>query len=314
MKKLLYDVYCRFIAKSNFLPSYYRQKARNFYWVFVFLFSRFYFVRKIALLFYKADSFPNYNLNNSIFEQTDLQQIVDTLNQEGFYQGLQIPPQYVDQILDFAFINDCYAEGNINQGFRFEQYLEKKAIYPNNIMRGEYSNTFDNCAAIQTISQDPLILAIAEAYLQSKPILMNTRLWWNLIVNDNECDLRKGARAFHYDPDDYGSIAFAFYITDVDLQSSGTHVCVRGSHKKKKIQRLLSLSLNSSDAAIIKDYGQKNIVDIKGKSGYGFIEDRFIFHKANSPLNRERLILYIQFGINDYRKFRVKPTLSGVRS
>ena len=308
MKKLLYDVYCRLISNSNFIPSYYRQKAQNLYWVFVFLFSRFYFIRKIAIFFYKTSFLTQYNLNNSIFKTTNVKQIVKTLDREGFYQGLQIPQKYVEQILNFALINDCYAEGNMDYGFKFEEYITNKVAYPNNIMRGEYRNTFDNCAAIQTISQDPLILAIAQAYLQTKPILMNTRLWWNFIVNDDECDLRKGARTFHYDPDDYGSIAFAFYLTDVDLQDSGTHVCVRGSHKNKKIQRLLSFSLNSLDAEIAKDYGQKNIVEIKGKSGYGFIEDRFIFHEANSPLNQERLILYIQFGTNNYRKFRVKPT------
>lgn len=304
MKNLLYDIYCSFIANLKFIPFHYRQKAKNPYWIIIFCFSRFYWIRKTVLIFYKSNSPKHYALNNSIFEKANIQHIVKTIDREGFYQGLQIPQKYVDRILDFAFTNDCYGEGNLDSSFRYDAYLKTKSkaksIY--SVMRCEYINTIDKCSAIQKISQDPLILSIAQAYLKTKPILMNTRLWWNLIVNDDDCDLRKGARTFHYDPDDYGSIAFAFYITDVNSDSSGSHVCVKGSHKKKNIRRLLSLSLNSSDAEIIKDYGQENLVNIKGKSGYGFVEDRFIFHKATSPLERERLILYVQFGINNYHK------------
>lgn len=302
VKKFLSDVYCSLIINLKFVPLHYRKKAKNPCWVLMFLFSRFYWIRKTVIFFYKSNSLEKLNIHNSIFKKTNIQYIVKNIEKEGFYQGLQIPKQYVDQIIDFASDNDCYGEGNIKQGFRWNQYLKKKTIYGDNIMRGEYNNVFDNCSAIKTISQDSFILSIAEAYLKNKPVLMNTRLWWNFVVNDDKCDLRKGARTFHYDPDDYSCIAFAFYITNVNFEGSGTHVCVRGSHKKKKMKRMFSLSLNTPDTEIVKDYGKENIVEIRGKSGYGYVEDRFIFHKANSPSKKERLILYIQFGINNYHK------------
>lgn len=309
MKKIVSVVYCLLLSNIGFVPLYYRQKAKNPLWLVMFIFSRFYFLRKVVTLFYKSKFIVSNNIvqnktSDSIFEKTNVRNIVKSVEEIGFFQGLQLPQNYVDEILDFADKNECYAEDNFNRPFKLVPSKTKNST-DRNIMRGEYRHTFEKCPAIATIAQDSQIIAIATNYLKTKPVLMNTRLWWNFVVDEDSCDLRKGARTFHYDPDDYRCIAFAFYLTDVDAQS-GSHVCVKGSHKRKKLKRLLSLDLNTPDREIVADYGQKNIVTIEGKSGYGFIEDKFVYHKASSPLNTKRLILYIQYGMNDYKSDRLK--------
>ena len=130
-------------------------------------------------------------------------------------------------------------------------------------------------------------------------MLTGTRIWWLFVVNEQAYDLNMGAYFFHYDIDDYRCLKFFFYLTDVDL-SSGYHVCVRGSHKKKKLAHILSLFKLRSDREIIDYYGEKNLVPICGETGFGFAEDTFCFHKATPPTSKDRLVLQIQFNTKDY--------------
>lgn len=298
-KKKIKRIYSFIITDNSLIPLYYRQKAENPFWLVMFIFSRFYFIRRIVASFHQDKFLIIDEIKNSLFSKIDVDLVVKDLEKIGFFRGLQLPHNYVDEILDFANKNECYGEGNLDYPFKFSPSSKPNNPPGYNILRGEYRYTFEQCPAIATIAQDPQILAIAQQYLKTKPVLMNTRLWWNFIVDSNKCDLKRGARTFHYDPDDYCCIIFAFYITDVDVQS-GSHICVKGSHKKKKLKRLLSLDLNTPDAGIIADYGKENLVTIEGKSGYGFIEDKFIYHKASSPISKERLILYVQYGFNNY--------------
>lgn len=149
---------------------------------------------------------------DSIFKPIDIEHIVRTIELEGFFQGFELPESYVNEIVDFAKNNDYYAHGNLNHGFKYDRHSEIESICQFSVMRGEYINTFDSCPAIQQICQDWQIVRIANRYLKTQAVLMNTRLWWNFVVNEDNCDLKKAERMFHYDPDDYRCLAFAFYI------------------------------------------------------------------------------------------------------
>ena len=107
------------------------------------------------------------------------------------------------------------------------------------------------------------------------------------------------ASYFHYDVDDYNSLRFFFYLTDVDINSA-PHIYVRGSHRKKRFANLLSPFKQRSDEEIVHYYGEENIVKICGEAGFGFAEDTFCYHKATRPKAKSRLILQLQYAMNDY--------------
>jgi hypothetical protein len=90
-----------------------------------------------------------------------------------------------------------------------------------------------------------------------------------------------------------------FYLTDVDFSSS-YHICVKGSHKKKKLREQFSLSRNRDDQYIINYYGSENAITISEPAGSGFAEDPYCFHKGTIPVNKKRLILEIKFALNNY--------------
>ncbi|MEM8831523.1 MAG: hypothetical protein AAGE96_19495, partial [Cyanobacteria bacterium P01_G01_bin.19] len=104
---------------------------------------------------------------------------------------------------------------------------------------------------------------------------------------------------FHYDLDDYHALKFFFFLTDVDV-ASGPHVCIRGSHKKKKLRHQFSWLIGRSDSEIIDYYGEENLVTICGEAGFGFAEDTFCFHRGTPPVERDRLMLQIEFAMNNY--------------
>lgn len=192
------------------------------------------------------------------------------------------------------------------------------------IFRGDYFNSSLLCPAIKKLASDPKLLEISAKYLGGEPVLTGSRLWWLFSVNEQNQGLlledmrflslkenpREGAYFFHYDLDDYQFLKFFFYLTDVDL-SSGAHVCVRSSHKKKKLAHLLSFFRRRSEQDIIDYYGADNVVPICGAAGFGFAEDTFCFHKATPPNLKDRLMLQINFALNDYgnRNDLVEPAL-----
>ena len=105
---------------------------------------------------------------------------------------------------------------------------------------------------------------------------------------------------FHYDLDDYRALKFFFYLTDVDCLS-GSHLCIAGSHKKRKL--LHCISRCQSDKNIFNYYDSESIISISGQAGLGFAEDPFCFHRGSPPVNSPRLMIQLEFALNDYGKW-----------
>ena len=155
------------------------------------------------------------------------------------------------------------------------------------------------CPTIKELASDPILLEIASKYLGTEAIFTGTRLWWIFPVDEASYNPIRIASYFHYDVDDYNSLRFFFYLTDVDIDS-GSHLYVRGSHRRKRFANLLSPFKQCSDEEIANYYGKENIVNICGEAGFGFAEDTFCYHKASRPKAKSRLILQLQYAMNDY--------------
>jgi hypothetical protein len=302
------DILSRFY---RYLRTGTKRGARNPRWLLMFILSRFRISRSLMISFHKNSS--NYEIRESIFQELDVDNSVKSLKEDGSYVGIMLPPDFLYELLKVVHNSSCYGNGNFELGFPYAHKRKAEKKYGQSFVRAEYFNAVLLCPTILKLAHDPKILEIASRYLGGKPLFTGSRLWWLFTKTEEEMTLllremtllslkktiTEGSYFFHYDLDDYCCLKFFFYLTKVDF-SGGPHCCVRGSHERKKISHLFSPSRRCPDKDIQDFYGSENIRTICGEPGFGFLEDTFCFHKATIPSAEDRLMLMIQFTLNDY--------------
>ncbi len=236
---------------------------------------------------------------SQIFSDINVEKIIENLEKEGIFQGINLPKYMVDDILVFALKTNCYGDRLYKFGFLFHEKEKAEIHYRRKFISAKYYNISQECQSIKILESDPVLLEIAARYLKTKPVHIGTLMWWNFPINSQHPENDKlPASTYHYDIDDYNSIKFFFYLTDVDV-NNGPHVYVIGSHKNKKIlPQLLRGRTNEKD--LISYYGQENIITICGSAGWGFVEDTFASHQGILPISQPRLILQLNFASHDY--------------
>lgn len=140
------------------------------------------------------------------------------------------------------------------------------------------------------IANDPKVLTFAQEFLGATPTISNINAWWSF----GEKEAAEQAQFFHRDVDDYKFIKLFFYLTDVEMEN-GPHVYVESSSNDdhfKKIRRF-------SDAEIEETYGKDKIKYFTGKKGEAFFVNTYGIHKGLLPEKGKRLILQVQYSINE---------------
>lgn len=264
-------------------------------------------IRSVAAFFSKRP-FKSHEAtkdNYSLFDYIDVDEVVKSLENKGCYLGINLPQSIAQEIIDFSTRTTCYADGtnsNDKPGFYYLEKEQAQTKHERNFIFGTYYNTALLCPAIRKLENDPKLLEIAAKYLRAEPAHQGNLLRWSFASKPAPAkqlrDAPHRSQTFHYDLDDYRFLKFFFYITDVGL-SSGPHVYVSGSHKKKKLShKLLRGPCDEKD--LINYYGAVSIMTICGEAGFGFVEDTFGFHKGATPTDEDRLLLVIEFAMNDY--------------
>ncbi|MBF2004236.1 MAG: phytanoyl-CoA dioxygenase family protein [Chlorogloeopsis fritschii C42_A2020_084] len=242
---------------------------------------------------------PAKDERDSLFPELDIDEIVKQLKVNGFYLGLNLPKNIVAEIIDFAYSHPCYGHRKPWLGFYYHQKEQIKLKLGKKFVLASYFNTALHCPAIQKLRNDPVLLAISTKYLETQPVIQGNELWWSFTSQASNSEKKRAFQMFHYDIDDYNFLKFFFYLTDVD-ETSGAHICIRGSHNKKKFTHIL-FHKHETDKDIIDYYGKEQLVTICGKAGFGFVEDTLCFHKGTTPTAQDRLILQIEFATTDYK-------------
>lgn len=298
-----------FLRFSIKFIRYFKYSINNPKWFCMFILCRFQVINHGITIFGERPSLQKYRkeYSHSLFKSLNVENAVTTLKTDGYCLGINLRKSIVKEVLEFASHDNCFGNGDPQLSFPLAEKDNWQAKYGKKFIIGEYlDDVSKRCSAIAKLKHDPKLLEIAATYLNSKPICTGIRLWWSFPVNATLQERMSFAQElFHYDPLDYRCLKFFFYLTDVDLDS-GPHVCVRGSHKKKKLSHKLSLFIGRSDQDIIDYYKLENIVTLCGEAGFGFAEDPFCFHKGNPPRHKNRLMLQIEFCLNDYRVWEAK--------
>jgi hypothetical protein len=268
--------------------------------------ARFEVIRNWINFFYKRKGsfYTMAQGNSSVFNDLNVDNIVSSLEKDSYCLGLNLPQDIVQELLDYTKSEVCYADRDPNLPFLHSGKEQLEAKLGRQLRLGSYFQA-DNCPAVKKLERDPGLLAIAAKFLGARPVHMATEIWWSFPVQATPIEQLKAAQVFHYDLDDYRFIKFFFYLTDVDF-SSGPHILIRGSHKNKTFShQLLGVRCASKDDKEIVDaYGTENLVTICGAAGLGFVEDSMCFHKGTLPTQKERLLLQIEYAINDYGQIR----------
>lgn len=219
------------------LQAYYHHTITSPRWTVISIVSRFVFFRNLIKSLSRIPKLNYYDLHESLFQHIDVDQVVNSLNKYGCYLGIKLPKIIYQEIIMFARSKNCYGNLDSKCGFLYSQKKQAEEKNKAPFSTATYFNVNSFCPAIKRLSNDPAIRIIAAKYMKTEPIFTDARLWWTFPVDEKNYDVTKTASFFHYDSDDYSCLRFFFYLTDVDSQS-GPHICIRGSHIKKKLRKL----------------------------------------------------------------------------
>ena len=280
------------------IPIYLTDLMDNPRWIVMFILARVVAVRRAlralrALRYATADA-----ASSCIFGSISIAETVTSLERDGLFAGIWLPRHVVDDLREFARQTPCY--GNISRKISFlpSDHSAAESKFGTPILVGHYLEKIENCSTVREIQEDPLLTEIASSYLKGKPKILSSRMWWSFPVDRfDERLLRLASQSLHFDTNDWSSVKFFFYLTDVSA-SSGAHIYVRGSHQIKRLRDQFTLFAGKPISEVIDFYGAGNFVTICGPAGFGFVEDPFGFHMGTVVQDGPRLILEIQYGLS----------------
>jgi Phytanoyl-CoA dioxygenase (PhyH) len=267
---------------------------------FMYAFGRFRVVRSFMVWAYSLrNTRPLAGDRPTLVEDVDVDEAARTIDQDGFFPGLRLRKEVVEQLLAFSSMATCYADGNPDLPFRHgeKEIIERQS--GRNLKLGKFLHAFSASPVLQALASDPQLRAIARKYLRTEPVLVSARMWWSFSGPTDARQQMRDGQGFHYDIDGYRALAFFFYLTDVG-PTNGPHVYVRGSHTRKLLRHIASIYKGRKDAEIEKVYGLERQVVCCGPAGSGFAEDIFGFHKGQHPESGDRLIVQLRYGLRDY--------------
>jgi hypothetical protein len=268
---------------------------------FMYVFGRFRAVRSVMVWIYSLKS-PAKSVAADVpssLQTIDIDSAVASIRKEGFFPGLTLRPEVIEQLLTFSSMATCFGEGKSHLPFR---YADKDIVEQQSGLRfklGRYNHALHASPVLQSLATDPQLLAIARRYLNTEPVLIGARMWWSFSGPADAKSKKEAGQGFHYDLDGYRAIAFFFYLTDVGPEN-GPHVYVRGTHSTKAFKHVVSLHKGRNDDEIERRYGAEKQEICCGASGTGFAEDIFGFHKGQHPEKGERLLVQLRYGLRDY--------------
>jgi hypothetical protein len=285
------------VSNTNFTNDFHKRVGIS-YWQRL---GRFYSFRKLYSIF--QNQIQNFNsnaykkrlqiLDDSMFKDISVNNVVADIEQQSVFFGLQLPHYMVEEIYEFATHTLC-TEPKHNDEFLEHDVKNGRLKNGRYVMRGLVSNVM-NCDAIRQLVHDPVLLDIVRQYLKYWPTLITQHLTWSFASDLPEAEIKKiyPPTNFHYDVAGFNFMTIYFYITDVDVDS-GPHIMIKNSQKRKPLRMLLA-SNRQFDEDVYSYYGKESELVITGKSGFGFIQDPSCIHKVKPTRTSNRLLLQIRY-------------------
>jgi hypothetical protein len=216
------------------------------------------------------------------------------LRERGYYLYEQRVPQPIcDRLLQFALTQP--AAVRLRDGESRDAY---STIYdparPLGVRYDFAEAELINHPDVQALMADPAIIAAAQAYLGTEPVVDVVAMWWNTAFSDRPDS--EAAQYFHFDLDRVKWVKFFIYLTDV-TSDSGPHYFIAKSHRTGGIPAALLAKgyARLTDEEISAHYPPQDFIEFAAPCGTILAEDTRGLHKGQNVRAGHRLVLQIQF-------------------
>jgi len=278
----------------------------GFYWFKLFNITPKYSYLSLRKLFYSSNTKFNQRLSEKIAAKNpEYDSLIPTgvlgslskSNVEKMAHEIQVNGFYVfENKLDASTINDLLTFSQSTKALLMPKVANAPAFdffVRDNVKTIKYQfqerDLIENLS-IQKLITDQSILAVAQSFLKTKPILDMISMWWSTSFSSKASS--EVAQLYHFDMERIKFIKFFFYLTDVDSET-GPHCYVRRSNngfpdKLRKDGRIM-------DEEIAQEYPKEDILEITGKQGTILAVDTSGFHKGKNLTKGDRLLLQFEF-------------------
>jgi hypothetical protein len=218
----------------------------------------------------------------------------DALRERGYYLYEQRVPQPIcDRLLQFALTQP--ATVRLHDG---ESRDVVSTVYdparPLGVRYDFAEADLINHPDVQALMADPAIIAAAQAYLGTEPVVDVVAMWWNTAFSDQPDS--EAAQYFHFDLDRIKWVKFFIYLTDV-TPDSGPHYFIAKSHRTGGIPAALLAKgyARLTDEEVSTHYPPQDFIEFAAPCGTILAEDTRGLHKGQNVRAGHRLVLQIQF-------------------
>ena len=232
------------------------------------------------------------------------------LDQNGYHVfDARLPDAVCDRLVAFARTVRCQVRPLSVPG-EVARDVIVDAYDPSHLIGTRYDfltqDLVDN-PDVQNILADATFLAVAQAYLRSRPILDVLAMWWSAAFSDRPN--MEAAQHFHFDMDRIKWLKFFIYLTDVKPEN-GPHCFIAGSHRTGGIpQNLLAKGYSRlTDEEVAAAYPENRFVEFAAPRGTIIAEDTRGLHKGKNPGHGDRLVLQLQFSNRDRKSTRLNSS------
>lgn len=239
----------------------------------------------------------------AIASEEESDTIVDTLEREGYYVGLRLVPSALEGLLRRCATTRCYADRRKDTAFLIGDREKTETELGKSFKLASYFDMQESWDEFQVVRDSPFLRRIAAGYLGAEPVYLRSELCWSFARTSSVTEKIACAQVFHCDINDFRTLKFFFYLTDVDLDS-GPHSYIKktaGGGRTLFHQFLGQRCASLPDDELVESYGKENVRTICGPAGLGFAGDPYYFHRGDTPVRGSRLLLQMEFGYRRYR-------------
>lgn len=269
-------------------------------WALLIVFGRLKWARRLERMIRARPPLDRPIPRSAVLDSPDGPLVAEKLRLDGVCEGFRLDEAMLGDIRAFAEANPCQTRDQETPPFLAKDIDAVNRTRDKDVLAAYYFSSIERCASITRLTSDARLTAIAENYVGQKVTNIRARLWWNFPgTRFDEADLHATAQdRFHFDLNDWRTLKFFFYITDVDGLSA-PHMYVRGSHVRRKLLHQYTILQGKPEKDLEDFYGAEEFRTITGPAGSGFAEDPFVFHTGSRSMSVPRLILELEFGPYD---------------
>lgn len=228
----------------------------------------------------------DFSTQKSIFNSTSS---YDNINNILKKDGVYIHDETLSASLCDEILHNCNFKNFELKNARREQIIDIFNPPPGTSWIVNHTDVVKS-PIVQKLLTDQFILTVAQNYLGSKPIAVQTNFW---VSREGDTD---NTQQWHQDHDDVKFLKVFIYLNDVTPEN-GSHNYVVGSINNPKPTENYYRSTRVSDEKIRALYGNSSI-EISGKKGTIIFEDTNGFHKGGLVQKGCRYMLQFQYSVS----------------